>query len=228
VQPIKAVVFDLDSTLCVSTQDDEVIHEAVFERVGCDPFFEPADLYAVEFDGLPDPDSEREHYEQLYAAAAEIAGTDPENTMVRDIADATVDVLDNEAVAFRQGAEAALAYAREEYDSVGLLTAGTEATQTEKLETLGIRDAFDAAVFCGPGTGVETKPHNEPFELVCTGLGVAPGRAVYVGDRHDGDVVGAHNAGMQSAWVPVDDAPRDLDPAPTYRLDSPSELSDAV
>lgn len=227
VHPIEAVVFDLDNTLCVPTQDDEAIHEAVFERVGVDPFFEPADLYAVDFDGLDEPDSQRDHYEQMYAAAADVAGSDPEAETVTAAAEATLDVLDSEAVTFRPCAEAALVHAREEY-TVGLLTAGSESTQTEKLAALGIRDAFEAAVFCGPDDDVETKPDPEPFERLLSELGVAPERAVYVGDRHDGDVVGAHNAGMHSVWVPVGDGPAAVDPEPTHRLNSMKELPDVL
>lgn len=227
VKRIEAVWFDLDHTLCLSTQDDAAIHEAVFERVGVDPFFEPRDLYAVDFDAVPDPDSEREHYEGMYAAAADIAGADPAGEVLTALAEATLEVMDTDAVTFRPGAEEALAYAREEY-TVGLLTAGTESTQTEKLDALGIREAFEATVFCGPGTGVETKPDPEPYELALSELDVAPERAVYVGDRLDGDVAGAHEAGMRSVWVPLDrpgsTPPERPDPEPTHRLESMTEL----
>jgi len=227
VQQIESVVFDLDSTLCVPTQDDEAIHDAIFESVGVDPFFEPADFYAVEFDALPEPESDREHYELMYGAAAEVAGADPDEALLRDLAEATLEVMDNDAVTFRPGAEAALAYAREYY-AVGLVTAGSEATQTEKLDALGIRDAFDAAVYCGPTDDVETKPDPEPFELVLDELGVPAERAVYVGDRLRGDVTGAHNAGMQSVWVPLGDVPTDPEVEPTHRLDSLADLPDVV
>jgi putative hydrolase of the HAD superfamily len=227
VQPTEAVVFDLDSTLCVPTQDDEAIHDAIFERVSVDPFFEPADFHAVEFDALPEPDSETEHYRQMYEAAADVAGADPDDVVLRDLAEATLEVMDNDAVTFRPGAEEALAYAREHY-AVGLLTAGSEATQREKLAALGIRDAFDATVYCGPADDVETKPHPEPFELVLDDLGVRAERAVYVGDRLHGDVTGAHNAGMQSVWVPLGDEPTDPEVSPSHRLDSLADLPEVV
>ena len=39
-----AVVFDLDGTLCRRTQDLQAIYGAAFERVGVEPFGEPAAL----------------------------------------------------------------------------------------------------------------------------------------------------------------------------------------
>jgi putative hydrolase of the HAD superfamily len=219
-----AVLFDLDSTLCVSEQSDHDIHEAVFERVGREQFFEPADLYAVDVTTLPDVESDREHYASLYRAAAENAGADPDEALLDALAEATLEVYGSTLVSFRDGAREALEYARERY-AVGLLTNSTEETQGAKLERLGIEDAFDATVFCGAGTDHPSKPDPEPFGAVLDGLGVSPARAVYVADRLDGDVAGAYGAGMDAAWVPAGDPPADPEPEPTYLLDSPAALS---
>ena len=219
----EAVVFDLDGTLCVADQDDRDIHDAIFDRVGREQFFEPADLYAVDVTTLPDVESDRDHYANLYGAAAEEAGADPDETLLDALAEATLDVYDSTLVSFREGAREALDYASERY-AVGLLTNGSEDTQGTKLDRLGIGDAFDAMVFCGAGTDYPSKPAPEPFAAVLDGLGVSPANAVYVGDRLDGDVAGAHNAGMASAWVPTGEAPPEYDPEPTYLLDSPAEL----
>ncbi|MFB6173932.1 MAG: HAD family hydrolase [Halobacteriales archaeon] len=220
-----AVCFDLDSTLCVAEQSDREIHAAIFDRVGVEPFFEPADVRAVDAAELPTAHSDREYYEHLYRAVCASVGAD--TGLVEDLAAATVEVVDDDAVAFREGAREALAYARERSD-VGLVTNGGEATQSAKLERLGIADAFDATVFCDPTAGVDPKPAPEPFEMALAALDADPDRTLYVGDTHGADVVGAHRAGLQSAWVPLDrhgtGYPEDPDPAPTYRLDSPGEL----
>ncbi|ELZ20201.1 HAD-superfamily hydrolase [Halosimplex carlsbadense 2-9-1] len=226
---LDAVVFDLDSTLCVSTQDDEAIHRAIFERTGIPAFFEPADLHAIDWSALPEAGSERAHYENMYRAVAREVGADPDHAPA--LAEATVEVMDPAAVAFREGAADALAYARDRYD-LALLTNGSEDSQLPKVERLGVADCFETAVCCGPGTGIESKPHPEPFERALDALGTAPERTAYVGDRHDGDVVGAHAAGMRSVWVPTGvpgrDHPEDPDPAPTHRLDGMNELVDIL
>ncbi|NHX36493.1 hypothetical protein G9C84_08495 [Halolamina sp. R1-12] len=59
-------------------------------------------------------------------------------------------------------------------------------------------------------------------------LGIAPERAIYVGNRHDGDVVGPHRAGVQTAWVPMGYPSTVPDPAPTYRLSSMHEITDVL
>jgi len=220
-----AVCFDLDSTLCVSEQSDHDIHQAVFERVDVDPWFSPADLRAIDSASLPTAHTLREFYEHLYRAVCADVGGDPAHAPA--LAEATVDVVDEAAVTFRDGARAALDHVRDRYE-VGLITNGGEAGQTAKLERLGIADAFDATVFCDPANGVEPKPATEPFERALASLDATPERTLYVGDSHGADVVGAHRTGLQSAWVPLDrhgEVPAESpDPAPTHRLDGMGEL----
>lgn len=220
-----AVCFDLDSTLCVSEQSDADIHAAVFDRVDPDPFFAPADVRAVDATELPTAHSDREFYEHLYRAICADVGGDPAHAPA--LAAATVDVVDETAVTFRQGAREALAHVRDRYE-VGLVTNGGEAAQTAKLERLGVADAFDATVFCDPGAGIRPKPHPAPFRAALSALDVSTDRCVYVGDSLDHDVTGANHVGLDSVWVPLDrpheDLPDDPDPAPTHRLDSLTEL----
>ena len=222
---IDAVCFDLDSTLCLPEQSDEEIHEAVFERVGCEAFFTPADVRAVDSADLPTADSDREYFEAVYR---EIAGEDhPDAAHIPALAEATVDVVDPTVVSFREGAREALDHVSDRYE-VGLVTNGSEETQSAKLERLGLLDSFDVTVFCDPADGIEPKPDPEPFRRAVSALAAAPERTLYVGNWHAGDVVGAHAAGLQSAWVPYERAhetiPEDPDPAPTHRLDSLAEL----
>lgn len=223
---IDAVVFDLDGTLCVRERDDEEIHEAIFERVAFDPFFEPADVRAVDPADLPPVDSTRERWEAFYRAVADRVGGDPERAPA--LADATMAAyVDDPEVRFREGAREALRAARERHD-VALVTNGSERAQGAKLDALGIRDAFDATVFCGPACDLPGKPDPEPFERALDALGAAPERSVYVGNWLHGDVTGAHNAGMRSVWVPDRDPPADPDPEPDHRLESMAEVPDVL
>ena len=220
-----AVLFDLDSTLCVSEQSDHEIHEAVFERVDVEPFFSPADVRAVDGEDIAVADSQRGFYENLYRAVAADVGGDPAHAPA--LAEATVEVVDETAVRFREGAQRALARARE-HAAVSLVTNGGEATQTAKLERLGIADAFDVTVFCDPQAGTPPKPDPAPFREALAALDATPERTVYVGDSLDHDVAGASRIGMVSVWVPLDrphgEVPDDPEPMPTHRVDSPADL----
>lgn len=227
---VDAVCFDLDSTLCVSNQSDSDIHGAVFDRAGIDPLFTPAELRAVDAADVETADTDAEFYTNLYRATVASRSTDLdiEPSLLEELGEITADVVDQTDVSFRPGAEEMLAYARDRYE-VGLITNGGERTQTAKLEVLDIADAFDVAVFCDPSEGIDPKPATEPFRRALSELSASAGNTVYVGNDHSTDVVGAHAAGLQSAWLPLvrahETAPRAPEPAPTYRLESPTDLS---
>lgn len=225
---IEAVFFDLDNTLCVHNQSDEAIHQAVFENAGVEPFFSPADARAVDPTDVETANSDAEYYANLYREAARPATGDYEPGLFTELGKVTTEVIDETDVSFRPGAVTALEYAKKHYN-VGLITNGGESTQRPKLETLGITDTFDTTVFCHPVEGIEPKPASEPFEQALSDLDVLPESAVYIGDSYSSDVVGAHQMGMQSVWVPAeqpdDSLPKHTNPSPTHRLDTLSELS---
>jgi len=214
-----AVCFDLDGTLCVQDQEFVDLWDAAFELAGVDPAIAPADVADVDADAVPTVESPEAFYEELFLAAAREAGADVDRATATSVAEAYLEVHDPAAVSFRPGAREALAAARER-GPVGLVTNGGEATQTAKLDALGVRDAFDAAVYCDPRAGVEPKPDPTPLRMALDRLGAAPGETLLVGDSLPADVRGAHDAGMRSAWVPVGDPEGDPEPEPTHRLDS--------
>lgn len=61
------------------------------------------------------------------------------------------------------------------------------------------------------------KPHPDIFIEALHRLGVTAGEALYVGDTHADDVVGALAAGMDVAWIAPPDA-GDPTPRPTHRI----------
>ena len=64
-----------------------------------------------------------------------------------------------------------------------------------ELARHGLLDQVDAAVFC-MDVGWR-KPHRAPFDRALLLLAVAPTDALFVGDDHRWDVVGARNAGIR-------------------------------
>lgn len=88
---------------------------------------------------------------------------------------------------------------------LGLITNGPAEFQRAKLVTVGIDGLFDVVVASGD-IGV-LKPACEIFERALDGLGVAPDRAMHVGDNFAADVVGASDAGMTALWINRDAAP---------------------
>lgn len=227
---ITAVCFDLDSTLCVSNQSDREIHQDVFETAGIDPMFTPADIRAVDSADIETAESDAEFYTNLYRATIANLSTEPDvdPSLLTELGKITTEIVDETDVSFRPGAEEALEYASQHHD-VGLITNGGKQTQQAKLETLGIEELFDVTVFCDPNEGVDPKPATEPFRRALTGLSASAEEAIYIGDDHSTDVVGAQAAGLQSVWVPHprshETVPSTPDPAPTFRLESPGDVS---
>jgi FMN phosphatase YigB (HAD superfamily) len=72
----------------------------------------------------------------------------------------------------------------------------------EELTRHGILDEVDATVFC-VDVGWR-KPHRAPFDRALALLGVVPVEALFVGDDHRWDVVGARNAGVRPVLLGPD------------------------
>jgi putative hydrolase of the HAD superfamily len=78
----------------------------------------------------------------------------------------------------------------------GIVSAGLRVKQAEKLVRLGVLPYLDpAAVFFSDQMGV-SKPNPKIYAKACEALGVAPRRALYVGDRPETDVAPARAAGL--------------------------------
>ncbi|WP_210508955.1 HAD family hydrolase [Naasia sp. SYSU D00057] len=82
---------------------------------------------------------------------------------------------------------------------LGIITNGELDFQTTKLDAMLLSSRMDVVVASGD-VGV-TKPDRRIFELACERLGVAPGKAAYVGDRLRTDAMGAAAAGLTGVWL---------------------------
>ena len=218
-----AIFFDLDNTICEPIQGREGLLEAAFERAGVEQFCSVAGLRAAS-NAVTDADTDEEYFEALFTEAAERAGVDP--TVAPDLGKTYLETLDPGAVRYRAGAEAALELAAER-GPVGLITNGTEETQSHKLETLGLSGFFDVTVFVDPRDGIPPKPNAEPFEAALSGLEVDPEGTVHVGDNLHADIGGANAIGMDSAWINLGFGnPREHEP--TYELETLEEFEAVV
>jgi putative hydrolase of the HAD superfamily len=95
------------------------------------------------------------------------------------------------------------------------------------LESAGILDVF-AAVIVSDAVGWR-KPRPDIFHRALAATGVDPARTLFVGDRADIDVEGAHRVGMAAAWInPArDPLPEGMSP-PEYEIRDLAELEDIL
>jgi len=79
---------------------------------------------------------------------------------------------------------------------LGVITAGLQVKQAEKLIRIGALDYFDpTAIFFSDQVGI-SKPNPKLYAQACARSGVEPRRAMYVGDRPAHDIAPANAAGM--------------------------------
>lgn len=87
---------------------------------------------------------------------------------------------------------------------LALCTDMTAELQFQKIERLGLADAFDAIV-TSEEVGVE-KPDARMFRAVLVKVDAAPENAIMFGDSLEKDVRGAEAIGMRAAWFHAEDS----------------------
>jgi putative hydrolase of the HAD superfamily len=215
----RAVLFDLDGTLCRYRRSPGEVLAAAHERAGVDPLFD-VEAYYDAFDRFAaDADGMADLRERCFAALAAEGGHDPERG--RTVARAFAAERDHRDVVAEPGAHRLLDALGGRY-RLGVVTNGPHDAQTAKLDGLDRRGTFETVVCAG--TTVPAKPATEPFERALSALGVAADRAAFVGDSPGTDVAGANAAGLVSVLVDPDAAadgsepPSEDGPRPDHRV----------
>lgn len=215
--PVETVLFDLDDTLCVYDVSYQSQLAEAFDRVNVEPYFDSGDIrQAAPEVAASDPLDFRE---KTYAVVARSYNRDPE--IAKEVARA-FQGAPPDSVQLRAGAASAVRSLEDRYQ-LGVVTNTTPEAMAVKLDTIGLRDAFDACI--APGTKHAPKPDTAMFNEMLNLVDASPTSTVHVGNSRVSDVAGAHAAGLRSIWVPTD---RDegTGPVPTWQIDSLDELVD--
>jgi putative hydrolase of the HAD superfamily len=107
--------------------------------------------------------------------------------------------------------------------SLALVTNGETEFQQRHIHALGLDHLIDA-VLISEAEGLR-KPSRALFHRAAERLGVLPAHCLFVGDNPTVDVLGAHAAGMQTAWFGVaSDWPADLPPLPGVVITTLADL----
>src|SRR5438132_4173180 len=219
---LEAVLFDWGDTLMDFRYDEELM-DAAFR----------AGLEALGRDDLAPPDDIRAHFRERYEPLFWVPGTIEEieyPELIRQaLAHFGVELSDDELVRFLEAEHAAWQPARVLGSTTHALLEGLRERGLRlglvsnafdpgwllhrDLEQMGIASRLDFAVFSSE-VGVR-KPHPEIFGRALEALGVAPERALFVGDRLYEDVRGAGELGMttvQALWFRADEHPEGREP----------------
>lgn len=96
------------------------------------------------------------------------------------------------------GARDTIVNLRQQGVRTGIVTNGNDRVQNAKIDSIGIRDLMDTIVI-SEDVGLR-KPEVAIFEVATVNVGVEAGESLFVGDNPEVDIVGAANAGLQTAW----------------------------
>ncbi len=197
-KPLRAVVFDLDDTLVVSTVDFPKFKGLVLDRI--ESFGEDRSAY--------DPSGTIVTILDRFEARTRGKGV-PEDRIRRMLAelDRIMDQVELEKVhqtAAIAGAAETLSFLKDRGLKIGVLTRGCEAYAREAMRRTGI-DRFVDAIECR-NSDARPKPYPDSYLRLVAALGVSKDETVFVGD-HAIDARCAENAGVPFIGVGTGDVP---------------------
>lgn len=225
---LRAIIFDLDGTLCRYGLPISVALEEAFRQSGQGKLLlaHRAALRGERYREL----LQKVDREAVFGIKYESRRTEALRRLLREagldeelapkIGPSFIKIL-AESVELRPGAERVIK-SLDEY-KLGLITNGPSRVQWRKIQRLGIEPWFAAIIVSGD-LGVE-KPDEAIFTRMIALLKVRPEEALYIGDSLYYDVQGAKRAGLWAAWLNPEGEEHDKDlPSPDLELEQLEEL----
>lgn len=230
---IKAVVFDLDSTLCEYALTVAEVIERALSHVGLEPLeFGPIDSLADDYNRAwwTAEDNYRTHVDELrrlaWSALLRDRGRDDEE-LAGKLSSAYSQIRKETGLRLFDGVSQLIDDLKPRYP-LGIVTNGPSDMQWPKLRELGLVDRFDGIVVAGDRGFF--KPDPRPFVEILELLDAEAKTALFVGDSFEHDIIGAHGAGMRTAWIRSDGKtpPEDADVTPDYIFGSAIEVREIM
>lgn len=200
--PPKAIIFDLDDTLCDYRAAREARLRIAF-ALGCGEgagAMNNADLGAMIARSIEMHPHGADHFRELFASfdMAESAA-DRAAEWYRENRFHALDLFPQAMEVLRTVRMVSLCDETSAARSIGIITNGPTEVQRAKIELLGLSGLVDYVVI-SEEFGV-AKPEPAIFEEALRLAGVASHEAVFVGDSPEFDIAGAYAAGIPTIWV---------------------------
>lgn len=197
-KPLRAVVFDLDDTLVVSTVDFAKFKRLVIDRI--EEFGEDKSLYRPSETIVAIMDRFERRVREKGAPEGRVRGMLAELDRIMD----EVELERVHETAPIAGAAETLSYLKEMGIKVGVLTRGCEAYARKAMALTGIDGLVDAVESRNSDT--RPKPYPDSYIRLAEALGVDKDETLFVGD-HAIDARCARNAGVPFIGVGTGDVP---------------------
>jgi len=228
--PFSHILFDLDRTLAYYPLPTAEIVAQTFARLELplDPWGSAAELGGRYDDLWVELEREAASVSALRRAVWDRVLAErgqPAPGLAERVADAYGLLRAASGIRLFDGADALLRDLRAAGFGLGLLTNGCVG-QWEKIHALGVEPLFDAVAVAGDLRLY--KPDARAFSSLLDRLGARPAATLFVGDSYELDIVGAHGAGMSTAWIrPAATCPPG-DVVPDFGWESVLELREVV
>ena len=225
------ILFDLDHTLSYYPLSTADVVAATFDRLrlSLEPFGPAHDL-ASRYDALwvaleRDAESTDELRLAVWRRLLTERGLSADGLAVRIAAEHGA-VRRANGVCLFDGARELLSDLRAAGYGLGLLTNGLSDGQWEKIRSLRIEPHFDVIVVAGD---VDVyKPDPRAFAVLLDRLGAHAPNALFVGDSYEMDILGAHAAGLATAWVRPEGTPLPGDVVPRFAFPRAVDVREVV
>lgn len=216
IEPLRAIFFDLDDTLCDTEATTLVRFRASVQALAAVDHRWDGEHLLARLSSLPKGEPRLlQLLEEL-----ELTGT--------LAAQAAVEAHDAAVLAHLQavpGVFEALGELGQRF-TLGVITNGPSAWQRKKLQTLGLVPYFPIVLISEAVAW--SKPDAQIFHAALAKAGCRPGQALYVGDRWEVDIQGAVAAGMRAAWITPHPASSPPGPEASFILLSVAHLPAAL
>ncbi|MBI5930021.1 MAG: HAD family hydrolase [Chloroflexi bacterium] len=211
----KAILFDLDDTLLDREGSIEPIASHQYQQYGLQHI--PFEAYLARFREL-DEHGYAERHQLFRTLVAEFDISADSEEMLWDYRRQTWQV----AQLFDDALPVLEAFRQRGYQ-LGIITNGSTAMQTGKLEATGLLKLVDVALI-SEQVGLH-KPDPLIFQQAAEKLAISPEQCIFVGDHPVRDVMGAHRVGMTAIWRVAHLAwPDDLAIKPHHTIHQLSDL----
>src|SRR5215208_7624503 len=222
----KAVIFDLDDTLCdyAAAREARLRRAFTLSRRGFPPG-DAIDLDRMIADSIQMHPHGADHFAELFArfGIADVRAAEDAADWYRKNRFHGLRLFPETEAVFTTVRNAVSADGPKAARPIGIVTNGPTEVQHAKLELLGIDRLVDF-VLVSEEFGV-AKPDPQIFREALRLAGVRPGEAVFVGDSAEFDMAGAQAAGIPTVWLNRQKRPwTELDPPPTREIWSISDL----
>jgi putative hydrolase of the HAD superfamily len=224
--PLAAVLFDIDDTLCATTEFAKLARRNAIEAMVDAGLKAPVDDVLAELDEViaEFTSNYEHHFDKLLLRLGPQAYEHRNRALVVAAGIAAYHDTKFRKLGPYPGVQKLFADMKRSRLRLGIITHGLEVKQAEKLVRLDLVKYLDPeAIFISDQVGIN-KPNPKLYAHALRRMGLAANQVMYVGDNPAHDVVPPKSLGMIAVWADFSAKHPPADIEPDHRITSFDEL----